>query len=55
MRESIYKEFVVYVDANDNGVSRVKDKEVTSMKAAEKTRVRIATAWLTQQANMNCI
>ncbi len=29
---------------------RVKDKEVTSMKAAEKTRVRIASAWLTQQA-----
>jgi uncharacterized UPF0160 family protein len=28
VRESIYKHFVIYIDANDNGVSKVNEKDV---------------------------
>ncbi len=35
----MYKDFVIYVDANDNGVDKVNDKDVSGVPGTLWTRV----------------
>ena len=51
VRESIYKRFVIYVDANDNGVDKVKDVN-TSVSTTLWSRVsKINPMWWQESDN----
>jgi uncharacterized UPF0160 family protein len=51
VRESVYKNFIIYVDANDNGVSKVNEKD-TSLPSTLWDRVgKINPMWWEEGAN----
>lgn len=46
IREKIYKNFVIYVDANDNGVDRVNEKDVAAVPTTLWSRVaKVNSMW----------
>lgn len=46
IREKVYKNFVIYVDANDNGVDRVNEKDVASVPTTLWSRVaKVNSMW----------
>ena len=46
IREKIYKNFIIYVDANDNGIDKVNDKEFVSVPTTLWSRIaKINPMW----------
>lgn len=46
IREKVYKNFVIYVDANDNGVDRVNEKDVAAVPTTLWSRVaKVNSMW----------
>lgn len=52
IREKIYKNIVIYVDANDNGVDKVYDKDVASAPTTLWSRVaKVNPMWWEENAD----
>ena len=51
IREDIYKHFVIYVDANDNGISKVDDKDSSVVTTLWDRVGRINPMWWEEGAD----
>lgn len=52
VREKIYKNLIIYVDANDNGVDKINEKDVSSVPTTLWARVaKINPMWWDESAN----
>lgn len=53
IRQKIYKHFIIYVDANDNGVDKVYDKEVSTPTTLWSRIAKINPMWWQEGADQN--
>ena len=54
--EKIYKNFIIYVDANDNGVDKVNDKDVSALPTTLWNRIgKINPMWWEHAADENAL
>jgi uncharacterized UPF0160 family protein len=52
IREKVYKNFVIYVDANDNGVMKISEKEYSHVPTTLWSRIsKLNPMWWDESAN----
>ena len=50
--EKIYKNFIIYIDANDNGIDKVRDKEIAGVPTTLWSRItKLNPMWWEENAN----